>query len=68
MSVKKKIEEKVALSKKVLELAQEEISKEREEKYKEQAKELLEDIREAKRTVTLLEKQLNNFLREIDLD
>ncbi len=32
------------------------------------AKQLLADIQEAKRTTSLLERQLNNFMREVDLD
>jgi hypothetical protein len=63
-----KIKEKVTFAKKVIEQAKKELNKEREEKYKARAKELLEDIQEAKRTVNLLEKQMNNFVREIDLD
>lgn len=63
-----KIREKITLAKKVVEQARKELNKEREEKYKERAKQLLEDIQEAKRTVGLLEKQMNNFMREIDLE
>ncbi|MGI5828439.1 MAG: hypothetical protein ACOX6V_05465 [Patescibacteria group bacterium] len=62
-----KISEKVSLAKKIVSKAKSELNKEREERYIETAKQLLEDIQEAKRTVNLLEKQLRNFMREIDL-
>lgn len=61
------IKDKISFAKKVVEEAKKELNKEREEKYKARAKELLEDIEESKRTVNLLEKQLRNFMREIDL-
>lgn len=60
--------DKITLAKKIVDQAKKELNKEREEKYKERAKELLEEIQEAKRTTTLLEKQLRNFMREIDLE
>lgn len=63
-----KVKEKVTLAKKIIAQAKEEINKEKVEKYKETAKRLLEDMQEAKRTVSLLEKQINNFVREIDLE
>lgn len=63
-----KIKEKVTFARKVIDQAKKELNKEKEEKYKERAKVLLEDIQEAKRTVNLLEKQLNNFMREVDIE
>lgn len=57
-----------SLAKRIVAEAKKELSKEREEKLKEQAKTLLEDIQEAKRTTSLLERQLRNFMREVDLD
>lgn len=57
-----------SLAKRIVAQAKEELSKEREEKLKEQAKSLLEDIQEAKRTTALLERQLRNFMREVDID
>lgn len=57
-----------SLAKRIVAEAKKELSKEREEKLKEQAKSLLEDIQEAKRTTALLERQLRNFMREVDLD
>lgn len=62
-----KISEKVTLAKKIVSQAKEELQKESEENLKKQAKQLLLEINEAKRTVNLLEKQLNNFMREVDL-
>lgn len=59
---------KLSLAKKIVEQAKAELNKEREEKYMTRAKELLEEIHQAKRTVELLEKQLKNFIREIDLN
>lgn len=58
----------VSFAKKIIEQAKSELNKEREEKYKARAKSLLEEIQEAVRTTTLLEKQLKNFMREIDLE
>lgn len=59
---------KIALAKKIIDQAKKELNKEKEENLKKQAKGLLEEIQEAKRTVNLLEKQLNNFMREVDLE
>lgn len=56
------------MAKRIVAEAKKELSKEREEKLKEQAKTLLADIQEAKRTTALLERQLRNFMREVDLD
>jgi F0F1-type ATP synthase membrane subunit b/b' len=58
----------LSLAKRIVAQAKTELSKEREEKLKEQAKGLLEDIQEAKRTTALLERQLRNFMREVDLN
>lgn len=63
-----KIQKAVSLAKKIVSEAEKEIAKEKEENLKVQAKGLLKDIQEAKRTVALLERQLNNFIREVDLD
>ena len=64
----KTIKERVSLAKKIVSEAQKEIAKEKEENLKKQAKTLLADIQESKRTVSLLERQLNNFMKEVDLD
>lgn len=63
-----KISDTVSLANKVVLEAKKELAKEKEENLKKQAKSLLADIQEAKRTVSLLEKQLTNFMREVDLD
>lgn len=63
-----KVKDTPAFAKKVLEEAKKELNKEKEAKYKERAKSLLEEIQEAKRTTILLERQLNNFLKEMELD
>lgn len=63
----KKITENITLAKKIVSQAKEELKKEKEENLKKQAKQLLEEMNEAKRTVALLERQLNNFMREVDL-
>lgn len=62
------LKDKVTFAQKVINQAKKELNKEREEKYKERAKSLLEEIQEAQRTVNLLEKQLKNFMREMDLE
>jgi len=56
------------LAKRIVAQAKKELSKEREENLTKRAKQLLEEIQESKRTVSLLEKQLNNFMREISTD
>ncbi len=61
------IKNKMALARKVIDQAKKEINKEREEKYLTRAKQLLVEIDEAKRTTDLLERQLRNFIREIEL-
>lgn len=67
MPKRKTIKQTVEFGKKILDQAKKELNKEREEEYKKTAKTLLEDIESAKRTVDLLEKQLKNFIREIEL-
>lgn len=62
-----KISNSLSLAKKIVSEAKKELSKEKEENLKVQAKQLLKDIQEAKRTTALLERQLNNFMREVDL-
>lgn len=63
-----KISKSLSLAKKIVTEAKKELNKEREENLKARAKQLLADIQEAKRTTSLLERQLNNFMREMDLD
>jgi len=63
-----KIAKSLSLAKKIVFEAKKELNKEREENLKIRAKQLLADIQEAKRTTSLLERQLNNFMREVDLD
>lgn len=62
------IKEKISLAKKIVSIAEKEVVKEKEENLVKQAKTLLTDIQEAKRTVSLLERQLRNFMKEVDLD
>jgi hypothetical protein len=57
--------ESLTLANKIVATAKKELAKERETNLTKRAKELLQDIQEAKRTVSLLEKQLENFMREI---
>lgn len=57
----------VKLGKKIIEEAKKELNEEREKNYKNTAKSLLEDIETAKKTVCLLEKQLKNFIKEIEV-
>lgn len=63
-----KITKSLSLAKKIVAEAKKELTKEKEENLKVRAKQLLADIQEAKRTTSLLERQLNNFMREVDLD
>lgn len=58
----------LALANKIVAEAKAQLAKERDENLTKRAKELLVDINEAKRTVNLLEKQLNNFLREVSVE
>lgn len=62
------IKNTISLAKKIVSEAEKELAKEKEENLKVQAKSLLKDIQEAKKTVSLLERQLNNFMREVDLN
>ncbi len=64
----KNIKDSISLAKKIVSEAGKELAKEKEENLKKQAKALLADIQESKKTVALLERQLNNFMREVDLD
>lgn len=61
------IKQKLSLANKIVVEAKKELAKEKEENLKKQAKTLLADIQESKRTVALLERQLNNFMKEVDL-
>jgi len=63
-----KFKNAVSLANKIVAEAKKELSKEKEENLKKQAKTLLADIQESKKTVCLLERQLNNFMKEVDLD
>lgn len=62
------MKESLALANKIVATAKKELADEREKNLTTRAKSLLQDIQEAKRTVSLLEKQLNNFVREIQTD
>jgi len=62
------IKTSISLANKIVVEAKKELAKEKEENLKKQAKTLLADIQESKRTVALLERQLNNFMKEVDLD
>ena len=59
------VQTSLALANRIVATAKKELAKEREENLTKRAKQLLEDIQESKRTVSLLEKQLTNFMREI---
>jgi len=63
-----KMQESLSLAKRIVAQAKKELSKEREENLTKRAKQLLEEIQESKRTVSLLEKQLTNFMREISTE
>lgn len=63
-----KMKNTLTLANKIVAEAKKELAKEKEENLKKQAKTLLEDIQESRRTVNLLERQLNNFMKEVDLD
>lgn len=63
-----KISNSLSLAKRIVVEAKKELREEKEKNLKVQAKNLLADIQEAKRTTVLLERQLNNFMREVDLD
>jgi F0F1-type ATP synthase membrane subunit b/b' len=63
-----KVKNAISLAEKIVSEAKKEINKEREENLKKQAKTLLVEIQEAQRTVNLLEKQLKNFMREVEIN
>lgn len=63
-----KITKTISFANKIVAEAKKELEKEKSENLTKQAKTLLQDIQEAKRTVSLLERQLNNFMKEVDLD
>ena len=63
-----KITNSLSLAKRIVVEAKKELREEKEKNLKVQAKNLLADIQEAKRTTVLLERQLNNFMKEVDLD
>jgi len=63
-----KVKRAISLAEKIVSEAKKELNKEKEENLKKQAKTLLVEIQEAQRTVNLLEKQLKNFMREVELD
>lgn len=63
-----RLKKSITLANKIVVEAKKELAKEKEENLKKQAKTLLADIQEAKKTVYLLERQLNNFMKEVDLE
>ncbi len=63
-----KVSKAFSLANKIVVEAKKELAKEKEENLKAQAKTLLADIQASKKTVALLERQLNNFMKEVDLD
>lgn len=63
-----KISKTLSLANRVVAEARKQLATERQENLTKQAKALLEEIQESKRTVSLLEKQLLNFMREVDMD
>jgi F0F1-type ATP synthase membrane subunit b/b' len=63
-----KVKNAISLAEKIVSEAKKEINKEREENLKKQAKTLLVEIQEAQRTVNLLEKQLKNVMREVEIN
>jgi len=63
-----KLKQAVSLANHIVAEAKKELAKEKEENLKKQAKTLSADIQEAKRTVNLLERQLANFMREVELE
>ncbi len=67
-AMENKISKSLSLAKRIVVEAKKELREEKEKNLKVQAKNLLADIQEAKRTTVLLERQLNNFMREVDLD
>ena len=63
----KKVSRAFSLAQKIVSEAKKELNEERKETLKIEAKKLLEDIQEAHRTTNLLERQLRNFMRKVDL-
>lgn len=59
---------KISLAKKIVSQAKQELAEEKEKQLKERAKSFLEEIQEAKRTVALLERQMKNFIREVEIE
>jgi vacuolar-type H+-ATPase subunit H len=64
----KKVTRAVSLAQKIVEVAKKELNEEKEKNLTEQAKQLLDEIQASKKTVILLERQLQNFMREVELD
>lgn len=62
------IKKTISLANKIVAVAKKELAEEKEINLTKQAKKLLEEIQEAKRTVALLERQLQNFMKEVDLE
>ena len=63
-----KIKKTIELWSKIIAEAKKQVKQEREEKLLERAKELIEELNESKKTVRLLERQVNNFIKECNLD
>jgi hypothetical protein len=57
---------KATLAKKIIASAKKELKEEREKNLHKEAKIILEELSEAKRTVNLLERKLRNFMRKVD--
>jgi len=68
INLMKKVSRAITLAQKIVSEAKKEMNLEREENLKKQAKQLLEEIQASNKTVGLLERQLRNFMREVDLD
>ncbi len=66
--MKQKVSRAFSLAQKIVSEAKKELNTEREENLKKQAKQLLADIQVSNKTVNLLERQLKNFMAEVDLD
>lgn len=61
-----KVKKTVSLAERAVQKAKEELHQEREENLRKRAKGFLEELQEAKKTVSLLEKQFKNWMREVD--
>jgi hypothetical protein len=68
LKMKQKVSRALSLAQKIVSEAKKELNTEREENLKKQAKQLLADIQASNKTVNLLERQLKNFMAEVDLD